>query len=61
MTYEFDHVDLSNDKENQQIEFDDPLDDKDEKKEVVGWKHTKLPQNCNHMYNPSTFFFLGNV
>jgi hypothetical protein len=36
MTYEFDHVDLSNDKENQQIEFDDPLDDKDEKKEVVG-------------------------
>jgi hypothetical protein len=36
VTYEFDHVDLFNDKENQQIEFDDPLDDKDGKKEVVG-------------------------
>lgn len=31
----FVHVDLSNDKENQQIEFDDLLDDKDGEKEVV--------------------------
>jgi hypothetical protein len=35
MTFEFDCVDLSNDKENQQIEFHDLLDDKDGKKEVV--------------------------
>jgi hypothetical protein len=35
MTFEFDHVDLSDDKENQQIEFDDLLDDKDGKKEVI--------------------------
>jgi hypothetical protein len=35
MTSKFDHVDLSDDKENQQIEFDDLLDDKDGKKEVV--------------------------
>jgi hypothetical protein len=35
VTFEFDHVHLSDDKENQQIEFDDLLDDKDGKKEVV--------------------------
>jgi hypothetical protein len=35
MTFEFDRVDLFNDKENQQIEFHDLLDDKDGKKEVV--------------------------
>jgi hypothetical protein len=35
MTFEFDHVDLSDDKENQQIEFDDLLDDKDGKKRLL--------------------------
>jgi hypothetical protein len=35
MTFEFDHVDLFDDKENQKIEFDNLLDDKDGKKKVV--------------------------
>jgi hypothetical protein len=43
MTFEFDHVDLCDDKENQQIEFDELLDDKDGKKKVA--KHFDDKEN----------------
>ncbi len=41
VTSKFVHVDLFDDKENQQIEFDNLLDDKDGKKEVVEHFHDK--------------------